>query len=93
MKLPLRTQVKMWCLLALFSAASFVSAPFNVLAGEATLYRDTWGVPHIWADDHASAGYAIGQAQCEDNLTNVVYCLHAGVGRLAELIEGISRTS
>ncbi|MEE3371546.1 MAG: penicillin acylase family protein [Planctomycetota bacterium] len=56
------------------------------MAGDATVYRDTWGVPHIWADDFASAGYAIGQAQCEDSLTNVVYCLYAGVGRLAELL-------
>ena len=58
----------------------------RTLAGESTLYRDAWGVPHIWADDYASAGYAIGQAQCEDSLQNVIYCLHAGVGRLAELM-------
>jgi acyl-homoserine-lactone acylase len=67
-------------------AASSLLVPINVLAGEATLYRDSWGVPHIWADDYAAAGYAVGRAQCEDNLSNVVYCLHAGVGRLAELI-------
>ena len=82
MKRRLRIKVRMCaCLLAAFAAA-----PFNGLAGEATLYRDTWGVPHIWADDHVSAGYAVGQAQCEDSLANVVYCLHAGVGRLAEFV-------
>lgn len=54
--------------------------------GEATLYRDNWGVPHIWADDYRSAGYALGQAQCQDTLQNVVHCLYSGVGRLAELV-------
>jgi acyl-homoserine-lactone acylase len=61
-----------------------LAAPLS--AGEATLHRDSWGVPHIWADDYSSAGYALGQAQCEDSLSNVIYCLHAGVGRLAELM-------
>ena len=55
------------------------------LAGEATLYRDEWGVPHIFADDFASAGYASGRAQCDDTARNVIYCLHAGVGRLSEV--------
>ena len=53
-------------------------------AGEATLYRDQWGVPHIWADDFGAAGYAVAHAQCEDTLQNVIYCLHAGVGRRTE---------
>jgi acyl-homoserine-lactone acylase len=65
------------------AAATLTCVPTT--AGEATLYRDSWGVPHIWADDFGSAGYAIGQAQCEDSLHNVIYCLHAGVGRLSEL--------
>jgi len=61
------------------------AAPSPLMSGEATLYRDQWGVPHIWSDSCQAAGYAIGQAQCEDSLYNVVYCLYAGVGRLCEL--------
>jgi acyl-homoserine-lactone acylase len=53
-------------------------------AGEATLYRDQWGVPHIWGDDHGVAGYAVARAQCEDSIQNVLYCLYAGVGRRTE---------
>ncbi len=39
----------------------------------------------VLGEDYAAAGYAVGQAQCEDSLSNVLYCLHAGVGRLAEV--------
>lgn len=73
------------CLLAATVAIAVPVVP-TAPAGEATLYRDTWGVPHIWADDLAVAGYAVGQAQCQDSLQNVIYCLHAGVGRLAEVL-------
>lgn len=66
-------------------AVAICTTTSTSLAGEATLYRDTWGVPHIWAEDYASAGYAVGQAQCEDSALNVIYCLHAGVGRLSEI--------
>jgi acyl-homoserine lactone acylase PvdQ len=71
-------------LATLAAAIALSGAPTD--AGEATLHRDSWGVPHIWADGFASAGYAVGQAQCEDSLDNVLYCLHAGVGRLSELL-------
>ncbi len=63
-----------------------IAFDFPAFAGEATLYRDSWGVPHIWAEDYQAAGYAVAQAQCEDALDNVLYCLHAGVGRLSELL-------
>ena len=78
-----RSFVRVFCLITPGLLAS-VSAT-RLSAGEATLCRDEWGVPHIWADDYASAGYAAGQAQCEDTLHNVIYCLHAGVGRLSEV--------
>lgn len=53
-------------------------------AGESTVYRDQWGVPHIWGDSYGAVGYAVGQVQCEDSLAELIYCLYAGVGRLTE---------
>jgi len=55
-------------------------------AGEATVYRDQWGVPHIWGDSYGAVGYAVGQVQCEDSLAELIYCLYAGVGRLTETV-------
>jgi penicillin amidase len=44
--------------------ACLLAAPAH--AGEATLYRDTWGVPHVYADTEAAGYYALGYAQAED---------------------------
>ena len=49
------------------------------------IIRDTYGVPHIIGRTSADVGYGLGRAQCEDRAVDVVYNLHAGSGRLAEL--------
>ena len=42
------------------------------LAGEVTIYRDTWGVPHVYADSAAAAAYGHGYAQAEDRLDDIL---------------------
>jgi hypothetical protein len=49
-----------------------VPAP-ETLAGQATIRRDTFGVPHILADTEEAAAFAFGYAQAEDHA--------AGIGR------------
>lgn len=51
----------------------------------ATMYRDVYGVPHIWADNEEAAAYAIALAQCEDLGMQVFENLRAGMGRSAEV--------
>jgi acyl-homoserine-lactone acylase len=51
---------------------------------DVTILRDRYGVPHIYGDSEADAAYGLGIAQCEDNVANLLYGLHAAVGRLAE---------
>ncbi|HQL96171.1 MAG TPA: penicillin acylase family protein, partial [Candidatus Hydrogenedentes bacterium] len=46
-------------------------APAAEPAPGATLYRDTWGVPHIYADTLAEAAFAAGYAQAEDRLQDL----------------------
>ena len=70
-------------LLPAILVALFLAPPL-LQAGEATVYRDQWGVPHIWGDSYGAVGYAVGQVQCEDSLAELIYCLYAGVGRLTE---------
>jgi acyl-homoserine-lactone acylase len=55
--------------------------PFTL---KATVYRDVYGIPHIFADSEETAAYAIAQAQCEDMGMQVFDSLRCGVARKAE---------
>ena len=50
-----------------------------------TLYRDTWGVPHIYADTVVGAAYAMGYAQAEDRLDDIYINIRTAVGTMAEI--------
>ena len=59
----------------------------NALAakeGKATLYRDTWGVPHIYAESMNEGMFALGYAQAEDRLEDIFQALRTGLGRMSE---------
>lgn len=50
------------------------------------VYRDTWGIPHIFAESPADAAYAVGYVQAEDRLDDLYLNLRTGLGRRAEVI-------
>ncbi|HVS62844.1 MAG TPA: penicillin acylase family protein [Thermoanaerobaculia bacterium] len=50
---------------------------------EATIYRDTWGIPHIYAEDAAAGLYASGWAQAEDRLEQILENYLFGLGEYA----------
>ena len=50
-----------------------------------TLYRDTWGVPHIYAGTLANAAYAMGYAQAEDRLDDLYLNVRMAIGSMAEI--------
>ncbi len=52
---------------------------------DATLYRDTWGVPHVYADSEAAAMYALGYAQAEDRLEDIYLAIRTAIGRMSEV--------
>ncbi len=52
----------------------------------ATIYRDTWGVPHIYADNEEAGFYALGYAQAQDRLPQLLGSLLWVRGRLAEIM-------
>jgi len=52
---------------------------------QATVYRDVFGIPHIFADSEEAAAYAIAQAQCEDVGMQVFHNLRLSVARKAEV--------
>ncbi len=51
----------------------------------ATLYRDEWGTPHVYADDARSLAFAFGCAQAEDHLEAMLAAYRVANGRAAEV--------
>ncbi len=49
-----------------------------------TIYRDTWGVPHIYAKNEIALAYGMGYAQAEDRLGQIMTNYRWAVGRMAE---------
>jgi penicillin amidase len=61
----------------------------TTLAGEygrVELLRDTWGVPHVFAETDAGAMYGLGYVTAEDRAFQMYYNLRIIQGRLAETI-------
>ena len=50
-----------------------------------TIYRDTWGVPHIFGKTDADAAYGLAYANAEDDLKNMQDALLAARGKLASV--------
>jgi len=64
--------------LLLTSSLDALAAP-----GNATIYRDPWGVPHIYADTEEAAAYAQGFAQAEDRLGDILMLYTVVQGKAA----------
>ena len=52
--------------------------------GQVVLYRDTWGVPHIYADELSQAAFAMGYAQAEDRIDDIFVNIRTATGTMAE---------
>lgn len=51
-----------------------------------TIYRDTWGVPHIYAETPEAGAYGLGYAQAEDRLSDIHLALRTGMGTMSEAL-------
>jgi len=58
----------------------------TAVRAEATIQRDQWGVPHIFADNEHDLWYAFGFALAQDRLFQLDYLRRKGLGRLAEVL-------
>jgi len=56
------------------------------LAHQVTIYRDRYGVPHVFGRTDASTAFGFGYAQAEDNFPQLENNLVRALGRSAELI-------
>ncbi len=62
-------------------------------AGEATIIRDEYGVPHIFADDEPTLFAAFGYTQAQDRLWQAEMLRRTATGTLAEVLGGDSIAS
>lgn len=66
--------------------------PFSVLSktpragDEATIYRDEYGIPHVFAQTLEAASFAIGYAQAEDRLEELLKNYRRANGTMAEVV-------
>ncbi len=51
-----------------------------------TVYRDSFGIPHIYADSLENATFALGYVSAEDRMFEMDLFRHAGRGTLAEFV-------
>jgi len=65
-----------------FSAQSETSRAID----EVTIYRDEYGIPHVFAQTLEAASYAIGYAQAEDRLEELLKNYRRANGTMAEVV-------
>ena len=75
-----RLLVSVWCSLLLSLVALRASA-----ADETTLYRDEFGIPHVYAPTLEAAAFAVGYAQAEDRLEELLKNYRRAEGTMAEI--------
>ena len=52
-------------------------------ADQVTIYRDSWGVPHVFGETEEAAAYGHGYAQAEDRLEDLLGAYRIALGRAA----------
>lgn len=68
---------------ALFALPTPASVP-RELAREVTIYRDTYGIPHVYGTTDAATAFGFGYAQAEDNFPRIEDNYLRSIGRWSE---------
>ena len=83
------------CVFLMFSGVLLGQTSADILrwkqySKRTTIYRDSFGVPHIYGKKDADAVFGFLYAQCEDDFERVEFNYINAVARLAE-VEGESK--
>src|SRR5437867_830762 len=71
--------------LSLFLSVAWLAQAAASDPNEATLYRDEFGIPHVFAPTLEAAAYAVGYAQAEDRLEELLKNYRRANGTMAEV--------
>ena len=69
----------------LFAGAQGPSDPAE-LWRHVAIYRDEWGVPHVFADSLRALAFGFGYAQAEDHIASMMTAYRVAMGRAAEIL-------
>ena len=74
-------------LVSIMFLGSIAAAPRPAEAADqsTTIYRDEFGIPHIFAPTLEDAAYAVGYAQAEDRLEELLKNYRRASGTMAEV--------
>jgi len=72
-------------LIILLALLCHVQATANPLAKDVTIYRDTYGVPHVFGRTDAATVFGFAYAQAEDNFWRVEENFISALGRSSEI--------
>ena len=81
MKRPLSLLVSLVILVSMAAPPRLASAADQ----STTIYRDEFGIPHIFAPTLEDAAYAVGYAQAEDRLEELLKNYRRASGTMAEV--------
>jgi len=71
-------------ILDVICCSCFVALAGGQAAGEVTIYRDTYGVPHIYGESEEAVAFAHGYVQAEDRLETLLKAYRKAEGTMAE---------
>lgn len=72
-------------LVVLSLVSPFAAQSTTIALEEATIYRDDFGIPHVFAKSLESAAYAVGYAQAEDRLEELLKNYRRATGTMSEV--------
>src|SRR6187549_3291328 len=68
-----------------FSSLGAGPSPSDDLAAHVTIYRDTYGIPHVFGETDAATAFGFAYAQAEDNFWRIEDNYLRALGRRAEV--------
>jgi acyl-homoserine lactone acylase PvdQ len=76
---------KLFPLILILIAHIMQANPYDNQAKRVTIYRDQWGIPHIYGKTDADAVFGLMYAQCEDDFARVEMNYIEKLGRMSEV--------
>lgn len=81
----MKTRLYMVLFLICLTGSAHAQSEADLLWNDATIYRDEWGVPHVFANNPRSMAFAFGYAQAEDHLEDMLFAYRIANGRASEV--------
>jgi penicillin amidase len=95
--LALAALVAAGCLSSLKSYEKHPSLPsysgtleIPALKSRVDIYRDNYGIPHVFAENESDLFFAVGYAQAQDRLWSMVFMRAASQGRISEIFGNVN---